>query len=97
VHLHGAMRSSTLVDWSAAAGVTAPDPRAFADFGGFHVIYGAARACVTHPGHLRRLIGEVVEEAAADVVAWIRSRRDGTGGAVWWRRVRRRARGIMVA
>jgi adenosine deaminase len=60
-----------LVEWSAAAGIIAPDPRAFADFAGFQRIYGAARACVTRPDQLRRLIGEVVEDAAADGVVWV--------------------------
>ena len=55
LHLHGAMRPSTLVDLSAAAGLRAPDPRAFADFAGFQVIYRAARTCVTRPEYLRRL------------------------------------------
>jgi adenosine deaminase len=71
LHLHGAMRASTLVELSMAAGLTAPDPRAFADFDGFQVIYRAARACVTRPEYLRRLIGEVVEDAAADGVVWV--------------------------
>ena len=71
LHLHGAMRPSTLVELSTAAGLTAPDPRAFADFDGFQVIYRAARACVTRPEYLRRLIGEVVEDVAADGVVWV--------------------------
>jgi adenosine deaminase len=44
LHLHGAMRRSTLVELSTAAGLTAPDPRAFADFTGFQPIYRAAHA-----------------------------------------------------
>ena len=35
------------------------------------MIYRAARACVTRPEYLRRLIGEVVEDAAADGVVWV--------------------------
>ena len=71
LHLHGAMRPSTFVELSTAAGLTAPDPRAFCGFDGFQVIYRAARSCVTRPEYLRRLIGEVVEDAAADGVVWI--------------------------
>jgi adenosine deaminase len=71
LHLHGAMRPATVAELSAATGLTVADPRAFTDFAGFQVIYGAARVCVTRPEHLRRVIAEVVEDAAADGVVWV--------------------------
>ncbi len=71
LHLHGAMRPATVAELSAATGLTVADPRAFTDFAGFQVIYGAARACVTRPQHLRRVIAKVVEDAAADGVVWV--------------------------
>jgi adenosine deaminase len=70
LHLVGAMRPSTMVELSTAAGLSAPDPRTFASFGEFQMIYGAAKACLTGAGRLRRLITEVVEDAAADGVVW---------------------------
>jgi adenosine deaminase len=71
LHLHGAMRPATVAELSAATGLTVTDPRAFTDFAGFQVIYRAARACVTRPEHLGRVIAEVVEDAAADGVVWV--------------------------
>jgi adenosine deaminase len=71
LHLVGAMRPSTMVELSTAAGLTAPDPRLFAGFGEFQTIYGAAKAGLTRVGQLRRLVREVVEDAAADGVVWV--------------------------
>jgi adenosine deaminase len=71
LHLVGAMRPATMVELSTAAGLTAPDPRVFAGFGEFQVVYGAAKAGLTSAPQLRRLVREVVEDAAAEGVVWI--------------------------
>ncbi len=71
LHLLGAMRPTTMIELSMVAGLTAPDPRDFAGFDEFQVIYRAARACVTRREYLYRLICEVVEDAAADGVVWV--------------------------
>jgi adenosine deaminase len=70
LHLVGAMRPQTLAELSTVAGLTAPDPRTFAGFSEFEMIYGAAKACLTRAGRLRRLITEVIEDAATDGVVW---------------------------
>jgi adenosine deaminase len=71
LHLLGAMRPSTMVELSTLAGRTAPDLRIFTNFDGFQAIYRAAKACVTRREHLRRLVWEVVEDAADDGVVWV--------------------------
>ena len=72
LHLLGAMRESTLVELAAAAGLPAPDPRAFTTFSDFQDIFQAAFAATqTRPENLLRLVREVVEDAAADGVVWV--------------------------
>lgn len=71
LHLPGAMRPTTYIELSTRAGLTAPDPRNFSGFNEFQVIYRSAKASMTNRGHLRRLIREVVEDAASDGVVWV--------------------------
>jgi adenosine deaminase len=83
LHLVGAMRPLTLVELSTVAGLTAPDPRTFAGFGEFPMICGAAKACLSRAGRLRRLITEVVEDAAADGVVWTQPHFDPYSYVEW--------------
>ncbi|WP_412540097.1 adenosine deaminase [Longispora sp. K20-0274] len=73
LHLHalGAMRASTLAELSAEAGFDAPDPRAFSTFDEFQRIFPAVYRTLQRPEHLRRLVRETVEDAAADGVVWV--------------------------
>lgn len=74
LHLHqlAAMRASTLAELAAEAGHTAPDPRAFTTFTEFQQVFAAAfQASQTRPENLRRLVREMIADAAADGVVWI--------------------------
>jgi adenosine deaminase len=72
LHLLGAMRPATLSELAAAAGLRAPDPRAFTTFAEFQQIFQAAFAATqTRPGNLLRLVREVVADAAADGAVWV--------------------------
>ena len=72
VHLEGAMRRDTLNRLAARYGVTISPPRhrygTFADFAG---LYMAATGVLRSPDDLRRLVDEVVEDAAHQGVVWI--------------------------
>ena len=70
LHLDGAMRRSTLPELAEAAGVAAPLPTAYGSFAAFTETITAAASCLRTPDDARRLVREVVEDAA-------------TAGAVW--------------
>lgn len=71
VHLEGAMRPATLAELAATAGVDVPPIRGYRGFTEFGDRYKAASALIDTPQQLRRLVTEVVEDAAADGAAWI--------------------------
>jgi len=72
VHLIAAMRPATLAELAAAEGIDAPDPRVFASFADFLLLFQAPFAVsVARPENMRRLVREVVADAAADGVVWV--------------------------
>jgi len=71
VHLEGAMRPSTLVDLAAAAEVEVPPTGAFGSFDQFIDTYVAACAVLRTEADLRRLVDEVVADAALAGAVWI--------------------------
>ncbi|MCU1427405.1 MAG: adenosine deaminase [Actinomycetia bacterium] len=71
VHLEGAMRPSTLQELAADAGIPIPEIRGFGSFSAFAGMYVAACQVVRTPAHLRRLVLEVVEDAAIDGAVWV--------------------------
>jgi adenosine deaminase len=71
VHLEGAMRPSTLTELAAAAGVGTPPIRGYESFTEFGLQYRGASALVRTPDDLRRVVREVVEDAAADGAVWV--------------------------
>jgi len=72
VHLEGAMRPETLNELAAGYGVTVPTPRhRYGTFADFADLYMAATGVLRSPDDLRRLVDEVVEDAAHQGVVWI--------------------------
>lgn len=71
LHLEGAMRPSTLRGLAADLGVGVPPIRAFGSFSAFAGTYLAACAVLTTADALRRLVREVVEDAAAQGAVWV--------------------------
>lgn len=65
------MRPATLSDLAAIHQMTVPPIRGFADFGAFVGMYRAACEVLVGEAELRRLVREVVEDAAADGVTWV--------------------------
>ena len=64
------MRPSTLAELAAEAGVPSPSIRGYTSFGEFGVQYRAASALIETEEHLRRVVREVVDDAAADGAVW---------------------------
>lgn len=71
LHLEGAMRPETLQEWSADDGVSVPPVGDFDGFGAFADLYVSACRRVASEDRMRRLVREVVEDAAADGVTWL--------------------------
>jgi adenosine deaminase len=71
LHLEGAMRPSTLRDMAAELGVEVPPVRGFGNFAAFSGMYVAACHTLTTPDAIRRLVREVVEDAAIDGAVWV--------------------------
>ncbi|HWE53973.1 MAG TPA: adenosine deaminase [Acidimicrobiales bacterium] len=71
LHLEGAMRPATLREWSDEDGVEVPPVRPFEGFGAFADLYVSACQRVQDETRMRRLVREVVEDAAADGVTWL--------------------------
>ncbi|GAA0939737.1 adenosine deaminase [Pseudonocardia zijingensis] len=71
LHLEGAMRPSTLTDLAAEAGVPTPPVRGYTSFAEFGLQYRAASALIRTEEHLRRLVREVVDDAADDGAVWV--------------------------
>ncbi|HEX4362853.1 MAG TPA: adenosine deaminase [Pseudonocardia sp.] len=71
VHLEGAMRPTTLTELAGAAGVAPPPIGTALSFREFLGLYAIAAELVRTPDELRRLVREVVEDAAADGAVWV--------------------------
>lgn len=71
LHLEGAMRPSTLAELAAEAGREVPPTSGFGSFTAFSGRYEAACEVLTTPDHLRRLVHEVVADAAAAGAVWV--------------------------
>ncbi|MDQ1520402.1 MAG: adenosine deaminase [Actinomycetota bacterium] len=71
VHLEGAMRPETLRELATAAGVPVPTIRGFGSFSAFAEMYVAACEVLRTPADLRRLVSEVVEDAARAGAVWV--------------------------
>jgi adenosine deaminase len=65
------MRPDTLQELAAAHGVPVPPLRGFKSFAAFAGMYDAACKVLHSEGGMRRLVREVVEDAARDGVAWV--------------------------
>jgi adenosine deaminase len=71
LHMEGAMRPATLTELAERAGVVAPPVGTSCSFAEFLLLYAAASALIRTPDDLRRLVREVVEDAAADGAVWV--------------------------
>lgn len=71
IHLEGAMRPATLEEFAAERGRNVPPVRGFDGFASFAGMYLAACDLLDTEARLRRVVAEVVEDAAADGVVWI--------------------------
>jgi adenosine deaminase len=65
------MRAATLAELAADAGVPTPPVRGYTSFTEFGLQYRAASALIETEEHLRRVVREVVEDAAADGAVWV--------------------------
>lgn len=71
LHLEGAMRPATLEELARTDGVEVPPVRGFDGFAAFAGMYVAACEVLRTEDRLRRVVREVVEDAAADGVVWL--------------------------
>jgi adenosine deaminase len=71
LHLEGAMRSATLAELAAEACVPTPPIRGYTSFAEFGLQYRAASALIETEAHLRRVVREVVDDAADDGAVWV--------------------------
>lgn len=71
LHLEGAMRPSTLAELAAGYGMPVPVVRGFGSFPAFADLYLAACEVLRTWDDLRRLVREVVEDAAAAGAVWV--------------------------
>src|SRR5438094_1576137 len=71
IHLEGAMRPATLSELAGRYGIPLPEIRGYGSFTEFVAQYQAACAVLRTPDDLRRLVREVVEDAADAGAVWI--------------------------
>jgi adenosine deaminase len=71
VHLEGAMRPSTLAELASTYGIEVPPIRGFGSFSEFAGMYLAACEVLRTEADLRRLVDEVVEDAAVAGAAYV--------------------------
>ncbi|MFI9756475.1 adenosine deaminase [Streptomyces sp. NPDC051963] len=71
LHLEGSMRPATLADLARRYGVPVPDMDAYSGFGEFGLRYDEAVSLVRCEDDLRRVVREVVEDAATDGAVWL--------------------------
>ncbi len=71
LHLEGAMRPSTLRDLCRHYGLAVPSIDSYGSFGAFEATYLAACDTLRTESDLRRLVSEVVEDAAGAGAVWV--------------------------
>jgi adenosine deaminase len=71
LHLEGAMRPATLAELASEAGVPTPPVRGYTSFVEFGLQYRVASALIATEDHLRRVVREVVDDAADDGAVWV--------------------------
>jgi adenosine deaminase len=71
LHLEGSMRPSTLRELSAQRGFEVPAVTSYGSFAAFEATYLAACAVLATMGEMRRLVSEVVEDAAMAGAVWV--------------------------
>jgi adenosine deaminase len=71
LHLEGAMRPATLAELASGYGMAVPSIRGYGSFAAFADMYIAACDVIRCPDDLRRVVGEVVEDAAVDGAGWV--------------------------
>ena len=71
LHLEGSMRPATLADLARRHGVPVPDMDAYGSFREFGLRYDEAVSLVRCEDDLRRVVREVVEDAATDGAVWL--------------------------
>ncbi len=71
VHLEGAMRPQTLAELAAGYAMEVPETRGYGSFAAFAGMYVAACGVLQRPEDFRRLVTEVVEDAAAAGAVWV--------------------------
>jgi adenosine deaminase len=71
VHLEGAMRPATLAEIAAGYGIEVPKIRGYGSFAAFSGLYRAAEAVLRTEEDLRRVVREVVEDAATDGAVYL--------------------------
>ncbi|MCU1499462.1 MAG: adenosine deaminase [Acidimicrobiales bacterium] len=71
IHLEGAMRPTTLAELAADVGMAVPQIRGFGSFSAFSAMYVAACDVLTTEASLRRLVDEVVADAALAGAVWV--------------------------
>jgi len=71
LHLVGSMRPETLTALAEETGMAMALPESFVDFQHFYTTYTLANRAIRDPEHLRRLVFEVVEDAAIDGAVWV--------------------------
>jgi len=71
IHLEGAMRPATLHELAERYGIEVPPIRGFGSFPEFSGMYQAACDVLRTPEDLRRVVDEVVEDAAVAGAVWV--------------------------
>lgn len=71
VHLEGAMRPGTLAELAHGYGIAVPQIRGYGSFPAFAGVYVAACDVMRSWDDLRRVVREVVADAAADGAVWV--------------------------
>jgi adenosine deaminase len=71
LHLDGALRPSTYRELAAEAGLPAPLPTSYGSFADFGATITAAARTLRTPTEVERVVGEIVEDAAADGACWV--------------------------
>jgi adenosine deaminase len=71
IHLEGGMRPGTLHELATAADLEVPPVRGYGSFAAFAGMYLAACQVLRAPDDLRRLVDELVADAAAAGAAWV--------------------------
>ncbi|HEX2574842.1 MAG TPA: adenosine deaminase [Aquihabitans sp.] len=71
LHLEGAMRPATLAELAAAQGIAIPATRGFGSFTAFAEMYLAACVVLRGEAEVRRVVDEVVADAALAGAVWV--------------------------